>query len=437
MVILTKHEYVVPILIRDWVQTLYNIKLENMETLRGTLEINSKVDGRLRVLDQTLVINPQDPVVPAVLLEKFSLKSGLEIEVILAASKKKKTNNRQNSNRQNSNGQNKKNKINSVAQDAPRVENVVSIAGMPPEEYLNLLENRPMGNLTTIDPNPRLTLEYPGCPASCRLIDMFCPIGYGTRGLIVSPPKAGKTTLLKQIAFAIERNHPEVEVIALLIDERPEEVTDFRRNVPCNVLASSNDHSAEKHVMLAMAAIDKAKRSAELGKDVVVMLDSITRVGRAFNNAPHLQSSGRTLSGGLDASALAIPKQLFGAARKYEEGGSLTIIATALVDTGSRADQVIFEEFKGTGNMELILNRKIAEKRIFPAIDLAASGTRKEELLIDDKSLETINALRRRLLSMPPEVQMEQLLKALDRFDTNDQLLGITSTPPPKSRASV
>ena len=402
-----------------------------METVKGTLEINSKVDGRLRVLDQTLVIDPKDPVIPAALLEQFSLKSGLELEVLLAPFKKKKAPATRTS------GNNKKIKINSVAQNAPRVENIVKIAGMSPEEYLDLIDKRPMGNLTTIDPSPILKLEYPGCPPSCRLIDMFCPIGYGTRGMIVSPPKAGKTTLLKQIAFAIERNHPNVEVIALLIDERPEEVTDFRRNVPCKVYASSNDHTAEKHVMLAMAAIDRAKRQAELGKDVVVMLDSITRVGRAFNNAPQLQSSGRTLSGGLDAAALAIPKQLFGAARKYEEGGSLTIIATALVDTGSRADQVIFEEFKGTGNMELILNRKIAEKRIFPAIDLAASGTRKEELLIDEKALETINALRRRLLNMPPDVQMEQLLKALERFKSNDQLLGITSPAVPKPKANA
>ncbi len=410
-----------------------------MQTVTGTLEINSKVDGRLRILDQTLIVDAQDPVVPAAMIQKFQLKAGLELQVSLAEVKNKSKNKNYKKNYQNNynKNHNKKNKINAVAQDAPRVENIISIAGIEPDAYLGILEKRDMAKLTTIDPNPRLTLEYPGCPDSCRLIDMFCPIGYGTRGLIVSPPKAGKTTLLKEIAFAIEKNHPEVEVIALLIDERPEEVTDFRRNVPCTVWASSNDHPGEKHVMLARAAIDRARRLAELGQDVVLMLDSITRVGRAFNNAPHLQSTGRTLSGGLDASALAIPKQLFGAARKYEEGGSLTIVATALVDTGSRADQVIFEEFKGTGNMELILNRKIAEKRIFPAIDLAASGTRKEEKLIDEKALETINALRRRLLSMPPEVQMEQLLKALQRFATNDELLGIKPAAKPKAKASV
>jgi transcription termination factor Rho len=258
---------------------------------------------------------------------------------------------------------------------------------------------------------------------------LFCPIGYGQRAMIVSPPKAGKTILLQNIAFAVARNHPDVEVIALLIDERPEEVTDFRRNVPCTVLASSNDHTPEKHVKLAVLAIDRAKRMAESGRDVVVLLDSLTRLGRAFNNAPGIAATGRTMSGGLDSSALAIPKQLFGAARKFEEGGSLTIIATALVDTGSRADQIIFEEFKGTGNMELILDRKISEQRVFPAINLAASGTRKEHLLLSESELQTMSALRRRLLNMQPVMQVEQLLKALDRFKTNSELVGAPQSP--------
>ncbi|MCG8511544.1 MAG: transcription termination factor Rho, partial [Rhodospirillales bacterium] len=209
-----------------------------------------------------------------------------------------------------------------------------------------------------------------------------------------------------------------------------EEVTDFRRNVPCTVWASSNDHQPARHVGLAMLAIERAKRLVERGQDVVILLDSLTRVGRAFNTAPHLQNTGRTLSGGLDAGAMAIPKQLFGAARKLEEGGSLTIIATALVDTGSRGDQVIFEEFKGTGNMEMILDRRIAEKRVFPAIDLAASGTRKEHLLMGEQELNTITALRRRLLNMQPVVQVEQLLKALERFKTNADLVGMTQTQP-------
>ncbi|MDP6482149.1 MAG: transcription termination factor Rho, partial [Acidimicrobiales bacterium] len=286
-----------------------------------------------------------------------------------------------------------------------------------------MLERRRFEDLTTIDPEPRLKLEYPGCPSACRFIDLFCPIGYGQRGMIVSPPKAGKTTLLQNIAVGISKNHPDAKVIALLIDERPEEVTDFRRNVPCEVLASSNDHPAEKHVFLSMLAIDRAKRMAEQNKDVVIVLDSLTRIGRAFNTAPGLVNTGRTLSGGLDSGALAIPKQLFGAARRFEEGGSITIVATALVDTGSRGDQVIFEEFKGTGNMELILDRQIAERRIFPAIDLAASGTRKEHLLLSEAELTTMTALRRRLGNMNPVMQIEQLLKALERFKTNDELV--------------
>ncbi|MFA6044235.1 MAG: hypothetical protein WC718_04565 [Phycisphaerales bacterium] len=313
--------------------------------------------------------------------------------------------------------------------------------------------------LTSIDPQPRLTLEYPGCPASCRLIDLFCPIGRGQRGLIVSPPKAGKTTLLKDIATALLRNHPDVEVVVLLVDERPEEVTDFRRTfvqpesqqveremmargeaafreagqpVPAaplaaprvRVIASSNDHQVEKHIEIAISTIERCKRMVEAGKHVVVLMDSLTRVGRAFNNSRKHASSGRTLSGGLDSKALEVPRQLFGAARNTEEAGSLTIIASCLVDTGSQADQVIFEEFKGSGNMELILDRKVSERRLFPAIDLAASGTRKEDYLLTPDELKTMSALRRRLLSMPPHQQVEQLLAALKRFPTNATLVG-------------
>ena len=212
--------------------------------------------------------------------------------------------------------------------------------------------------------------------------------------------------------------------MVFLIDERPEEVTDFRRSVPCQVLASSNDHTPERHVGLAVVAIERAKRLAEEGKNVVILLDSLTRLGRAFNTSPTMFSSGRTLSGGIDASALSIPKQLFGAARNTEESGSLTIIASCLIETGSRGDQVIFEEFKGTGNMELILNRDIANQRVYPAIDLAASGTRNEHLLQDEKTLATTTALRRRLLNMRPLEQVNQLLKAMNHFKTNDELVG-------------
>ncbi len=404
---------------------------ENQDQPRtGILDLNDKGIGRLRVLDKTLVITPLDPVVPSPLVERFDLRSGIELTVELGGGGNghggggKRSRNRRR--RRKGGGGGGPQGGNRQDAQAPQVTQIVGIEGEDPQKYA---ESRRFENLTIIDPQPRLTLEYPGCPASCRLIDLFCPIGYGQRGMIVSPPKAGKTTLLQDIAFAIQKNHPEVEVIALLIDERPEEVTDFRRNVPCTVLASSNDHDPQRHVKLAILAIERAKRLAEAGKDVVVLLDSLTRVGRAFNTAPGMSNTGRTLSGGLDSGALSIPKQLFGAARKFEEGGSLSIIATALVDTGSRGDQVIFEEFKGTGNMELILDRKIAERRLFPAIDLAASGTRKEHLLVDAQELETINALRRRLINMPPPMQIEQLLKALERFETNADLVGGPQSP--------
>lgn len=321
---------------------------------------------------------------------------------------------------------------------------------------------RPFEELTSVDPSPRLTLEYPGCPPSCRLIDLFCPIGRGQRGLIVSPPKAGKTTLLKDIAQAILRNHHDIEVVVLLVDERPEEVTDFKRTFSnpeteqmaremlargeaafrenggpeqpltpatphkprCRVIASSNDHTIERHIDICLRTIDACKRMVECGKHVVVLMDSLTRVGRAFNNSRRHANSGRTMSGGLDSKALEVPRQIFGAARNTEEAGSLTIIASCLVDTGSAADQIIFEEFKGSGNMELILDRKISERRLFPAINLAESGTRKDEKLLTENEVKTITALRRRLMSMKPPDQIEQLLVALKRFPTNQALVG-------------
>jgi transcription termination factor Rho len=403
------------------------------EPITGILELYDGGTGRLRQLRDTLLVSPRDPVIRPELIEKFRLRAGAELTVRLGQNFG--GHNGQQHTAQGG-GRNKKKKkkkskptIKLIDPHARYVKQVVAIEQREPHDYLKVLETRRYEDLTTIDPTPRLTVEYPGCPAACRFIDLFCPIGYGQRGMIVSPPKAGKTTLLQNIAVGISKNHPDVEVTALLVDERPEEVTDFRRNVPCEVLASSNDHPAEKHVFLSMMAIDRAKRKAEMGKDVAIVLDSLTRVGRSFNTAPGLVNTGRTLSGGLDAGALAIPKQLFGAARRFEEGGSLTIIATALVDTGSRGDQVIFEEFKGTGNMELILDRKIAERRIFPAIDLAASGTRKEHLLLSEAELATMSALRRRLMNMQPVMQVEQLLKALDRFKTNDELVGASRSP--------
>ncbi len=387
--------------------------------------MSNRNDGRLRQLDGTYLSSPTDPVVPSHLVQKHDLRPGMMLEVELG-----KPVGGQNANKQQKksrgNHPNKKVKFNAIDPTALRATRIVAVEGRDPAEFDTL---RKYENLTIIDPQPKITLEYPGCPSDCRLIDLFCPIGFGQRGMIVSPPKAGKTTILQDLATAVSKNYPDADVYALLIDERPEEVTDFRRNVPCTVWASSNDHPPERHVGLAMLAIDRAKRLAEYGHNVVILMDSLTRLGRAFNTAPGVAVTGRTLSGGVDASALAIPKQIFGAARKFEEGGSLTIIATALIDTGSRGDQVIFEEFKGTGNMEMILDRQIAERRIFPAIDLAASGTRKEHLLLEEKTVETMNALRRRLMNMPPVQQVEQLLKALQRFKTNAELTGSAQSP--------
>ncbi len=387
-----------------------------MVTVTGILEWPERAEGRVRQFAGGLIQSADDPFVPVQMGDRYPLRNGQEItvEVIEKRSRRRRR------------GRNRGSGGSSNGSRPPRpvVDEVISIEGLEP----GALADRPaFEDLTVIDPQPRLTLEHPGCSASCRLVDLFCPIGKGQRGLIVSPPKAGKTTLLKDIANGLQTNHPDLNVFALLIDERPEEVTDFRRNVPCEVIASSNDQGVEDHIALAMITLDRAKRMVEAGKDVVILLDSLTRIGRAFNNSRKHANSGRTLSGGLDSKALTVPKQLFGAARNTEEGGSLTVIATCLVDTGSQGDQVIFEEFKGTGNMELILDRKISERRLFPAINLAASGTRKEDLLLGPEEHNTITALRRRLLNMPPPQQVEQLLAALDRFPTNAAMVGASS----------
>jgi len=276
-------------------------------------------------------------------------------------------------------------------------------------------------NLTPLYPEERIRLETPGGKDySARVMDLMTPIGKGQRGLIVAPPRTGKTMLLQSIANSISTNFPEIALIVLLIDERPEEVTDMERSVKGEVISSTFDEPAQRHVQVAEMVIEKAKRLVEHKRDVVILLDSITRLARAYNAI--VPPSGKVLSGGVDSNALQRPKRFFGAARNLEEGGSLTIIATALIDTGSRMDDVIFEEFKGTGNMELILDKSISERRLYPAINLAASGTRKEHLLLTDSELKTVTALRRRLNSMPPHVQIEQLLGALKRFETNADL---------------
>src|SRR6187431_1279399 len=256
---------------------------------------------------------------------------------------------------------------------------------------------------------------------STRILDLFAPIGKGQRGMIVAQPKTGKTVLLKQIANAIAENHPEVYLMILLIDERPEEVTDMARNVKAEVIASTFDEQAEKHVKVASMVLEKAKRMVECGHDVVVLLDSITRLARAYNTV--VPSSGKILSGGVDANALHKPKKFFGAARKIENGGSLTIIATALIDTGSKMHEVIFEEFKGTGNMELQLERRLANKRIYPAIDLVSSSTRRDELLLEREVLQRMNLLRVFLTDMNVEEAMNELLKRMRGTKDNSEFL--------------
>ncbi|HVP68480.1 MAG TPA: transcription termination factor Rho [Anaeromyxobacteraceae bacterium] len=276
-------------------------------------------------------------------------------------------------------------------------------------------------NLTATDPTEKLVMETRADEMVGRVLDLVAPIGLGARSLITSPPKAGKTIMLQRIAQAIHANRPDVHLMVLLVDERPEELTDMRRNVKGEVVGSSNDRPAEEHIHAAEMALERAKRLVEGGKDVVILLDSITRLARAYNR--EIESSGRTLTGGVDSRALERPKRLFGAARKAEEGGSLTIIGTALIDTGSRMDEVIFEEFKGTGNMEVVLSRQLAERRIFPAIDIAASGTRKEEKLFSPKEIEKIRKLRAALASLKPVEAMERLLKKLSEFESNEEFL--------------
>lgn len=302
---------------------------------------------------------------------------------------------------------------------SPQMREIIEVNSRSYQDYLHSMR---FENLTTIDPIEKFLLETTPDLLETRIIDLVTPIGKGTRGLIVAPPRTGKTTILKQICNAITTNHPEVHVMVLLIDERPEEVTDFQRSVKAEVVASSNDQDLETHVRLSRFMIERCRRMVEAGKDVFVLLDSITRVARAYNSVHG--GSGRTMTGGVDARALEIPRKMFAAARKVEEGGSLTILATALVDTGSRMDELIFQEFKGTGNMELILDRKLSERRLYPAIDIPKSGTRKEEKLFLPNQLDAIRKLRRMMTDLQPVEAMETLIAALKKHKTNAELLG-------------
>ncbi|HEV8119680.1 MAG TPA: transcription termination factor Rho [Candidatus Polarisedimenticolia bacterium] len=299
-----------------------------------------------------------------------------------------------------------------------RLSEIRLVNGRTPQEFA---ERRAFATLTSIDPFERIKLETEPQEISTRVIDILTPIGKGQRCLIVAPPRAGKTTLLQKIAAAISKNHPEIHLMVLLVDERPEEVTDMKRNVNGEVIASSSDEMARQHVSIARLVLERARRRVEVGGDVVILLDSLTRLARAHNAAT--PGTGRTLSGGLDARTMEQPRRLFGAARKAEEGGSLTVIATALIDTGSRMDDVIFQEFKGTGNMELVLDRALFEQRIYPAVDIGKSGTRKEEKLFSKEDLPRIHRLRRVLFEMKPHDAMSKLIDKLGKFPTNAAFL--------------
>ena len=364
--------------------------------ISGLLEIDQRGEGYIRSVTMTMEQNAGDAHVTARQIRDNRLRSGVVIEGIARKGRGA----------------------------SPVLESLHTVNGVAPDRWFVVQD---FSSFEVISPYEWIRLE--GTDESLagrlgarpmRMVDLFCPVGRGQRALIVSPPKAGKTMLLQQLAHAISRNHPAIDLVVLLIDERPEEVTDMRRSIKGQVFASSSDSERGTHVRLAQLVLEYAKRKVEMGNDVVLLLDSLTRLGRAFNL--HQRSSGRTMSGGVDARALEIPKRIFGAARKLEGKGSLTIIATALIETNSRMDDLIFQEFKGTGNMELVLHRELADERIFPAINLTMSGTRREELLFGSE-VYAHQELRRAISRMHPREAMRSVMKLLEQFPTNELLL--------------
>jgi transcription termination factor Rho len=371
----------------------------------GILEIDRQNRGFIREFSMTLAPSAGDIFVPPAIIAKYNLRSGVSLEGVAENASK------------NQFPPNRNRRRHEREKRGPEAVTVSMINGTTPDQWKSIKE---FSSHAAISPNERIILEGPKSDQSMRVIDLFCPLGKGQRALIVSPPKAGKTILLQQIATALNANYPEIELIVLLIDERPEEVTDIRRSIKGEVFASSNDNDHASHVRLANIVPEYAKRKVEAGKDVVVLLDSLTRLGRAFN--VHQKSSGRTMSGGVDIHALEVPKRIFGSARKFEDGGSLTIIATILVDTGSRMDELIFQEFKGTGNMELVLDRDLANERIFPAMNLNMSGTRREELLFGN-DLNAHQSLRKAIARLSSRQAMTDIKRMLSRYPTNSKLL--------------
>jgi transcription termination factor Rho len=358
---------------------------------QGVLETLKNKSGQLLRTEYNGRTRPDDPFVPKDLIRRFKLRDGSFI-VGMAQHDTRYPN--------------------------PKLKFIETVDGDTMDERRRrLLFNQ----LTTVTPDQQLKLECSDGRMTTRIIDLFCPIGKGQRGLIVAPPRTGKTTLLQDIAVGITENHPECHLMVLLCDERPEEVTDFRRNVEAELFASSNDEELESHIRIAELAIERAKRLVEVGKDVVLLVDSITRISRAYNSAR--KGGGRTMTGGLDIRALEKPRQLFSAARKTEEAGSLTIIASALIQTGSKMDDLIFQEFKGTGNMEMVLDRKVAELRLWPAMNVNASGTRKEELLLSPPILEKAHFFRRAIVNLKPDEAAETMLTRMGKTKNNEEFL--------------
>lgn len=373
-------------------------------TAQGVLEMHPRGYGFLRNPARHYAPTASDAYVSGQLVDKYRLAEGLYISGPLEPPRRGLT--------------------------GPRIASIDRIEGIDPKEF----KRRNWEELTPVDPTKWIKLETGPEPFTTRVMDMFTPIGMGQRGLIVAPPRTGKTVLLQHIAQAVIKNNPDTHLMVLLVDERPEEVTEMRRTLlgsgtpdpakdgppPCEVIASSADRDTANHIRIAELVVERAKRLTELGRNSFVLLDSLTRLARAYNKSV---GSGRTMSGGVDAKALDVPKRLFGSARAFDEGGTLTILGTALIETGSRMDEVIFQEFKGTGNMELVLNRQLAERRIYPAIDLGASGTRKEERLLPPEMLEHVTLLRRGLMQLRPVEAMEGLIKQLSKTQSNAEFL--------------
>jgi transcription termination factor Rho len=364
----------------------------------GVLEMHPNGYGFLRNPATNFTRERTDPFVPGTMIEKFGLREGVMISGMVQHHRR---------------GQ------------GPRLKEMLDVEGIAPEDYLKV---KSFDELTPINPEEWLQLETGQTPITTRVMDLLTPLGKGQRALIVAPPRTGKTILIQHISNGITTNYPEIVMIVLLVDERPEEVTDMQRQIKGEVFASSLDRDVESHVRLSQLVVERCKRLTEMGRDVFMLLDSITRLARAFNK--WVGNTGRTMSGGVDIKAMDVPKKLFATARAFEEGGSLTVVGTALIDTGSRMDDLIFQEFKGTGNMELVLDRKLADRRVWPSIDIEQSGTRREEKLLPPQTLHAATMLRRTLSTMHHVDAMEQLTTKLNKFKSNEDFINLIQGAP-------